>query len=159
MKYIILTIQILILVNITYGQSVRQINVHLVKESSQIDSLIDKFIPAAIKNRSCFIFHVRKPNKYLYRVDCKKTNLLLIDQDILNTTENLTFFNYKGYIIFVVGVLAPNNFFVKTGYSKTFKFKNYPKKNDISEVLQNVINGGDFIYEDGKFKELIFAKG
>lgn len=159
MKCLIYSVLLFTCLN-SYAQQIRNFKIPLVKESRHIDSLIDEFILFSIPKRSCISIYIRKPrDDHFYQITSRKTNTKLIDDEVLFITENLRFFNYCGYTVFVYGDLGASELFTKTSYLKQFKFIKIPKKNDIDEVLKNVLGWGTFEYKNGKFVKITWVWG
>jgi hypothetical protein len=158
MKKLFLSFSVIISINSLFAQSVKKINIPEVKEFSIIDSILKKKISKALPGKSCILLDFSEGyNSYNLDVILIETNLQQINLYEHDLTK-LSFFNYKGYIIFVAGPESLYHFFSKTRKSENFNFL----LNKLSKGENRRINGNKneihldvYEYQNGRFVTIL----
>jgi hypothetical protein len=135
----------------------QKIAVPEVKESKIIDSVLNINLPKPIPSNSCVVLEVHRIG-YMYDlyVDFIKTNLSIINLYKHDLKNNLRYFRYKGYLIFVTGPNDPYNFFVDKLKTTDFYFENSfndGRRNDTDAKNENYLEMYD--YQNGRFETIL----
>ena len=150
-------------INRSFAQSITKLKVPQVKESFQIDSLIEKGIYAAIPGKSCILLDLYMRNGPIFVLSVLKTDVSVFDLGVersrtsfsANYRNDLRFFNYKGFIVFVIGMDDPYKLFAQTKKYRQFSFLNTFSEKEKRDLFGNAIYCNFYKYETDHFVSLI----
>jgi len=139
------------------SQSTTKLTVPEVKEGKIIDSALDVTLPKSFQRNCCILLELKRFG-YVYSlyIDLVKTNLLTINLYKHDLKNNLRFFRYKGYLIFVTGPNDPYNFFsnnLKTTYFYFENSINVRRGNDTDAKNENYLEM--YNYQNGRFETIL----
>jgi hypothetical protein len=151
MKTIIIAF-ILLYGNFTYSQIHKQIDIPLLKETTEIDSLMEIVIQHTKSHNDYYCFTVMNIGYgYIFNVLCLNSKHLGVAYPLLKP-KNMAFFGYfkfKNRIIFVIGEDDFSDFFSKSNTRASFKFT-WNINNIDNEKIKRTHNQG-LEYHNGKF--------
>jgi hypothetical protein len=149
-------ISIMLFAECLFAQTTETLEVQQVKENARIDILLNGALRNNNLSNSCFVLQFYFPafmhyNLCITVIKTAGPNVNLYNIDYKN---NLRFFPYKGFTIFVVGPGDPYHFFKKLPTTKDFSFLNTFDKNNRTLYLEMQKNKhvlAFYKYDNGKF--------
>ncbi|MFB9843630.1 hypothetical protein [Mucilaginibacter ginsenosidivorans] len=153
-KWFIINI-LLLSFNVVIAQTTIKASLRMVKESKNIDRLLDRAINKGDPSRSCLVIHSYGfEDEYELTITGLLTDTAILKLDILPSADSVYFFNYKNFLILIVDHAHPQNLFRVTSISKAFRYEQNKNLSEKTIPKVNYFFASSYIFVNGRFEQL-----